>query len=195
MANTRSRPRRVAKATVVAPAPRSAPAYVVPGLGDEDYAVAHRYGVLVADRHGRKEFAEVEPILSEQWVTARGTSRLPWEQARPAVQEGYAGVVRVQPVKEADRPAKARTGRGKPRAAKRGATSARGKATRTAARGRSRGDDLTKRGPQDRSRISVTEPWEVKYWCERLGVTPAQLKRAVKSAGPSVKNVRRQLGK
>jgi hypothetical protein len=41
----------------------------------------------------------------------------------------------------------------------------------------------------------VTEPWEVKYWCERLGVTPAQLKRAVKSAGHSVKDVRRELRK
>jgi Protein of unknown function (DUF3606) len=198
MANTSSRPRRVAKATVIAPAPRSAPAYVVPGLGDEDYAVAYRYGVLVADRHGRKEFAEVEPVLAEQWITARGTSRLSWDEARPAVREGYAGVVRVRPVRVADRPAKARTGRGKTRAgtrAKAGSPRGHGKATRTASRSRTRGDNLAKRGPQDRSRINVSEPWEVDYWCERLGVTPAQLKRAVKSAGPSVKNVRRQLGK
>jgi hypothetical protein len=140
----------------------------------------------------------VEPVLAEQWVTARGTSRLTWEEARPAVQEGYAGVVRVQPVQEVDRPAKARTGRGKTRAGirtKAGSARGRGRATRTAARGRGRGDNLSNRGPRDRSRISISEPWEVKYWCERLGVTPAQLKRAVKSAGPSVKNVRRQLGK
>jgi hypothetical protein len=201
MATTRSRPRRVAKATVVAPAPNSAPAYVVPGVGDEDYAAAYRYGVLVADEHGNRTFTEVEPVLAEQWVTARGTSRLEWAQARPAVQEGYAGVARVQPVKTVSetRPAKARTTGGKARSgsrAKATSTRSRGKATRTAARGRSRGgDDLAKRGPQDRSRINVSERWEVDYWCERLGVTPAQLKRAVKSAGPSVKNVRRELRK
>ena len=43
--------------------------------------------------------------------------------------------------------------------------------------------------------MNVREPWEVDYWCERLGVTPAQLRRAVKSAGPMAKDVRRQLGK
>lgn len=31
-------------------------------------------------------------------------------------------------------------------------------------------DDLTNRGAQDRSRISLTEPHEVRYWTEALGV-------------------------
>src|SRR5215213_5514654 len=108
MPSTRSRP-RPRKVTVAAPAAPSAPAYVVPGVGGEEYTAAYRYGVLVADKHGQKTFAEVEPVLAEEWVTARGRSRLDWTQARPAVQEGYAGVVRVQPVKTVDRPAKART--------------------------------------------------------------------------------------
>ena len=25
-------------------------------------------------------------------------------------------------------------------------------------------DDVRKRGPEDRSRINVNEPWELKYW-------------------------------
>src|SRR5829696_2516895 len=158
MPSTRSRP-RPRKVTVAAPAARSAPAYVVPGVGGEEYATAYRYGVLVADKHGKKEFAEVEPLLAEEWVAARGTSRQNWSQARPAVREGYAGVVRVQPVKTAERPAKSRTDRGKARAgarAKAGAARGRGKAARTAARSRSGGgDNLAKRGQQDRSRINV----------------------------------------
>jgi len=171
-----------------------------------DYAPAYRYGVLVADKHGKKTFAEVEPLLAEEWLTVRGASRLDWEQARPAVHDAYAGLVRVQPVRTvAHRPATAGTGRRKVRTAtvrtatvrtpKRVTKRTVRSGSRTAARSRVRGDDRSKRGPQDRSRINVHEPWEVKYWCKRLGVTPTDLRRAVKSAGPSVKNVRRELGK
>jgi hypothetical protein len=37
-------------------------------------------------------------------------------------------------------------------------------------------DDPSKRGPQDRSRINVNEPHEVRYWTQTLGVTEAQLR-------------------
>jgi hypothetical protein len=30
-------------------------------------------------------------------------------------------------------------------------------------------DDLTKRGPEDRSRISLGEPWELRHWCKKFG--------------------------
>ena len=43
--------------------------------------------------------------------------------------------------------------------------------------------------------MNVSEPWEVDYWCERFGVTPARLRQAVKKAGPMAKDVRRELGK
>jgi hypothetical protein len=56
-------------------------------------------------------------------------------------------------------------------------------------------DDLTKRGPADRSRINVNEPWEVKWWAQQLGVTPERLKDAVKQAGPMADKVRQHLGK
>jgi len=160
----------------------------VPGTTYEDYAPAYRYGVLVADDHGHKTFTEVEPLLAEEWATVRGTSRLDWDKARPAVEDGYSGVLRVQPVRTrpASRLVKSRTTHHTSRHTKRTTTTR----SKTAARGRMH-DDRTKRGPQDRSRINVHEPWEVKYWCKRLGVTPAELRRAVKSAGPMVKDVRR----
>ncbi|MDH1180866.1 DUF3606 domain-containing protein, partial [Achromobacter mucicolens] len=45
-------------------------------------------------------------------------------------------------------------------------------------------DDLSKRGPQDRSRINVNEAHELRYWTQALGVTEAQLRDAVKAVGP-----------
>jgi uncharacterized protein DUF3606 len=56
-------------------------------------------------------------------------------------------------------------------------------------------DDLTNRGPQDRSRINVNEPWELDYWCNELGVSPERLKEAVSRVGVMVADIRRYLGK
>ena len=54
-------------------------------------------------------------------------------------------------------------------------------------------DDLHNRGPQDRSRISLTEKWEVQYWTQELGVSKEDLERAVHNAGNSVNAVRQHL--
>jgi hypothetical protein len=54
-------------------------------------------------------------------------------------------------------------------------------------------DDLNNRGPQDRSRISLSEPWEVQYWTKELGVSREELERAVQAAGNSTAAVRQQL--
>lgn len=56
-------------------------------------------------------------------------------------------------------------------------------------------DDLSKRGPQDRSRINVNEAHELRYRTQALGVTEAQLREAVKAVGPSATAVREHLGK
>lgn len=55
-------------------------------------------------------------------------------------------------------------------------------------------DDLTKRGPPDRSRINVHEPWERRWWTSQLGVSEAQLIQAVNAVGPMVADVKRHLG-
>lgn len=56
-------------------------------------------------------------------------------------------------------------------------------------------DNLDQRGPQDRSRINLNEPWEVTYWAKELGISKEELERAVKAAGPSVAAVRQMLGR
>lgn len=56
-------------------------------------------------------------------------------------------------------------------------------------------DDPTKRGPGDRTRISLSEPWEVNYWTKALGVTRDALEAAVKAVGNMAEDVRRHLGK
>ncbi len=55
-------------------------------------------------------------------------------------------------------------------------------------------DNLEDRGPQDRSRINVNEPWELQYWSKHFGVTEDQLRTAVQAAGTSVEAVGRHLG-
>jgi hypothetical protein len=54
-------------------------------------------------------------------------------------------------------------------------------------------DDKSKRGPQDRSRINTGEDYEVRYWAEKFGVSPDQLKSAVKKVGDSVEAVEKEL--
>lgn len=57
-------------------------------------------------------------------------------------------------------------------------------------------DNLGNRGPQDRSRINLQEPWEVAYWAKEFGVSKEELERAVKAVGTtSVAAVRQQLGR
>lgn len=54
-------------------------------------------------------------------------------------------------------------------------------------------DDLNERGQQDRSRINMNEPWEVKYWTKELGVSQDELARIVRVAGNSVSAVRQHI--
>jgi len=49
--------------------------------------------------------------------------------------------------------------------------------------------------PDDAQRINVSQEYEVRDWSETLGVTPEQLKEAVRIVGPMVKDVRRHLKK
>jgi hypothetical protein len=54
-------------------------------------------------------------------------------------------------------------------------------------------DNLQERGPADRSRINLSESWELKYWTKALGVSEEQLRAAVKAAGSSADAVRAHL--
>jgi hypothetical protein len=48
-------------------------------------------------------------------------------------------------------------------------------------------------GRLDDSRINIEKDYEVRYWCEKLGVSADRLKSAVAQVGPLVKHVREHL--
>ena len=54
-------------------------------------------------------------------------------------------------------------------------------------------DSTQNRGPQDRSRISLGQDHEVRYWTQELGVSDAELRMAVAMAGSAAEDVRRFL--
>lgn len=54
-------------------------------------------------------------------------------------------------------------------------------------------DDLTKSTLTDRSRINTGEEYEVHYWSRYFGVTPDQLRAAVKKVGVRVRDVEAEL--
>ena len=56
-------------------------------------------------------------------------------------------------------------------------------------------DDLNNRGPQDRTRISLTEQHEVSYWTQALGVSEEELRRVVGKVGNSAAAVKAALAK
>jgi hypothetical protein len=61
--------------------------------------------------------------------------------------------------------------------------------------GANMGDDKSNRGSPDRDRIDINDPNEVRHWTKALGVTPDQLKDAVKAAGTQAARVQEFLGK
>jgi hypothetical protein len=55
-------------------------------------------------------------------------------------------------------------------------------------------DDKTQAGGPDRQRINTNEEYELRDWSKKFGVTPEQLKDAVKKVGPMADDVKRELG-
>lgn len=56
-------------------------------------------------------------------------------------------------------------------------------------------DDLSKKGPQDATKVNVNETWELEYWSKKFGVTKEKLKEAVKAVGTSAAAVQKYLEK
>lgn len=54
-------------------------------------------------------------------------------------------------------------------------------------------DDKTKAGGQDRSRISLSEDYEVRDWAKKFGVTTDELRAAVKDVGNEAQAVEKHL--
>jgi hypothetical protein len=56
-------------------------------------------------------------------------------------------------------------------------------------------DNLKQRAPQDASRISLTEDWEVRYWTKSLGVSRDRLEQLVREHGSSADAVKKALSR
>jgi hypothetical protein len=54
-------------------------------------------------------------------------------------------------------------------------------------------DDKTKTRPQDAKRINVHEDYELRDWSQKFGVSPEELKAAVKEVGTSAEAVEKHL--
>ena len=54
-------------------------------------------------------------------------------------------------------------------------------------------DDLSKKGPSDRSRINLTEPYEVQYWADKFDVSKERLSEAVRKVGLCADAVEKEL--
>ncbi len=56
-------------------------------------------------------------------------------------------------------------------------------------------DNLRIRQPLDRTKINLSESWEVEYWTKKWSITAAQLTAAVKAAGVQTAAVAKYLNK
>ena len=56
-------------------------------------------------------------------------------------------------------------------------------------------DDPQERAPQDASRLSLSEDYEVRYWTKALGVSKERLTELVKQHGNSAAEMRKAFGK
>jgi len=55
-------------------------------------------------------------------------------------------------------------------------------------------DDKSKRGPADRKRVSLTEDYEVRYWCSRFGCNEEDLREAVAKVGHMASDIEGYFG-
>ena len=56
-------------------------------------------------------------------------------------------------------------------------------------------DDTKQRGGQDRTRIDVSEDYELRDWAVKFGVTPERLQEAVKAVGDQASKVEEYLNR
>lgn len=63
--------------------------YVERGSTYDDYGPAYGFGVDAYGRYPGRTFEEVEPEMSQQWVTGSGASTLRWDSARHAVRDAW----------------------------------------------------------------------------------------------------------
>lgn len=63
--------------------------YVGPAASYDDYGPAYGYGLIAHSQYGGRAFDDIEVDLARDWATARGTSSLDWDTARPAARDAW----------------------------------------------------------------------------------------------------------
>lgn len=63
--------------------------YVESGSSYDDYGPAYGYGVNAYSKYPGRSFDEIEPDLSRDWGTTRGTSSLNWDRAKSATRDAW----------------------------------------------------------------------------------------------------------
>lgn len=61
----------------------------VSGAGYQDYGPAYDYGVDAFSRNPNRRFDELEPELSRDWNSRRGSSSLEWDRAKHATRDAW----------------------------------------------------------------------------------------------------------
>ncbi len=72
---------------------------VASGSSYDDYAPAYALGEMARRRRAEASFDALEDELAQEWVAARGTSRLEWHEVRPAAHDAWVWVSDVRRVR------------------------------------------------------------------------------------------------
>lgn len=54
-------------------------------------------------------------------------------------------------------------------------------------------DDLTRKRPEDPTKININQQWEIDYWTKELGISETKLIALVKKVGPEVSKIKEEL--
>lgn len=71
--------------------------YVLDGATYEQYAPAYQHGWESRAAFGGKSFEDAEEHLGRSWDDRRGESTLSWEEAKPAVKDGWVRATEMGP--------------------------------------------------------------------------------------------------
>jgi hypothetical protein len=70
--------------------------YVEEGNAFEHYQPAYRHGALAESKYGESKFESIEPDVRSEWDKLGDTADYPWDEARPAVKDGYDRTVQIR---------------------------------------------------------------------------------------------------
>jgi phage tail tape-measure protein len=63
--------------------------YATAGASYEEYGPAYQLGWESRVRHSDKDFEDVEQLMADDWNSAKGKSKLNWDQAKPAARDAW----------------------------------------------------------------------------------------------------------